>query len=1290
MYFAGHSEEPFLEKPTPSDADGAAKKSREDALKELSRLVRAAGADHLEPFIESLNSGPTEGYGGGGGFVEVNIGAQVGPYRIESAIGQGGMGVVYLGAKIGSESLKVALKVLTYTQPGYRDLFLKECAILATLKHQHIAQLIDTGFLPDGRPWLAMEFVDGLRLDDYLAQAPRSIEARLELFLQICEGLSHAHQRMVIHRDIKPKNILVTEAGFPKILDFGIAVILKPDAERASTVTMLAEQMMTPEYASPEQVNGLRLGAASDVYSMGIMLYEMLTGVKPYNFGAAAISEIMRVVNHTTIAKPSSVRIDGHSLAVASKLRGDLDTIVLKALERNPERRYPSIESFAGDIRAYLAGLPVQARPATAFYRLQKLVQRHPWPVAMGVGTALFLLLFAVFAQYQRSLVAAERDLAKREQRTAEQVTQFLVGMFEQVDPDLAKTQDVTAYQIMEQGRTMVDSALGDQPVVQARLQASMGQVYRALGDYKMSRELLEQALLKVQDPAAGVLQKLELIETIMLAGDFQDAQRIMDSLERTPLNHKSKETRARIDHMRGKLLTMTGRFAAANEAFQRAQVQKSLMSPAEQLALDEDQVALWAAWGFPKRAVALQNSLLQDRRALHGDTHSHIARGYARLGELYFDMGDYDEAGRYYDRAEAVYRRLYSDNHPAWVDCRLRRARLWIKKARSDQAEQALESALTTAKTLLGERHPKVVAVLRELSRFLMDQGRYEQSEARLNEASAIAEADFAPTHPERSACQLQRSAFLRANGRLDEALTQAEAVVALRREQYGEEHPKTIKALRSLGQVHFDMNHNQDAFSYFEKAQTLSTRVLGSEHPDTVSGLNQIATVLLQLNRKDEARVFRERNLALTEKIYGPEHPYTASALVEYAHFLSRTVSPKDAVAPLERAVAINDKAYTKPHPKAANTLEFLARIYADLDENEKAMQLMTRGVTIASQFYGDDHPQTAMQYETLATLYFSKGDYEAALANHRKSLAINLKVFGEEHGSVARNYHNIATNLSGSGKRAEGLVYMKKALAIRRKVFGEDHFEVAISLEGVGHMISLMGRYEEALPYLEEAYAKESKGLGPDHPELAYSMTSLGSLFRKMKRFDKARPLLLRAAELREEKLGEQHRLTTSSIARLGQLYRDTGEYDLAEKHLKRAIALMAEHQGRDYWRTLEARLDLARVLFARRDYAAADDEAKATLAVGAKGWADKPTMIYADLLILRGKVAEIRGFNDEAVALWEKALPVVEQEEGPTHRETAEVLDLIGGLYQRMGDTEKSQPYLQRAAQIKAQN
>ena len=297
------------------------------------------------------------------------VGSHCGPFRIEKELGKGGMGGVYLATRSDDLKLKVALKTLTHVHARSRALFEKECRILSGLKHPNIAHLIDAGILPSGRPWLAMEYVEGTNLGDWLSQNKPNLEERIGLFLKICDAVSYAHRQMIIHRDIKPGNIMVQANGDPKLLDFGIAATLNPDTGEQHTVTIEVGGMMTPEYASPEQINGLRLGTASDVYSLGVVLYQVLTDTLPYHVKTRHPLEMARMINEVSITRPSATINEETRTKVqfASRLRGDLDTIVLKALEREVSRRYAGVEDLAGDLRRYQQGLPIKARPRNLF-----------------------------------------------------------------------------------------------------------------------------------------------------------------------------------------------------------------------------------------------------------------------------------------------------------------------------------------------------------------------------------------------------------------------------------------------------------------------------------------------------------------------------------------------------------------------------------------------------------------------------------------------------------------------------------------------------------------------------------------------------------------------------------------------------------------------------------------------------------------------------------------------------------------------------------------------------------
>ncbi|MGH6914103.1 MAG: protein kinase domain-containing protein, partial [Geminicoccales bacterium] len=449
-------------------------------------------------------------------------------------LGQGGMATVYLAERAdGQFEQTVALKVLY--RPGCAEdvamRFAQERQILASLNHPNIAHLVDGGLMPSGQPYVALEYVDGVPVDAYCDRERLDIRQRLALFMSIASAVGHAHRNLVIHRDIKPSNILVTAEGVPKLLDFGIAKLVDASLPHAAPETRSALHPMTPEYASPEQVRGEALTTASDIYQLGYLLYRLLARVSPYRVERGNYAAMIGAICKVDPVPPSQVAPDdesGGSLAPAERraLAGDLDTVVLRALRKEPEARYRSAESLADDIGRHLQGLPVTARQGTAAYRVRKFIRRHRFGVATSLAFASlaagFAAVYAVQASDSARRLAQERDAAQLEAAKALQVTDFLMSLFEASDPRAPGAGEATAREILARGLARID-ALGAQPQVQAQMLDVIGQVYRRLGDYDEAQRLLERAVATWR--AVSGEKTPELAASLSHLGRVLDAQ---------------------------------------------------------------------------------------------------------------------------------------------------------------------------------------------------------------------------------------------------------------------------------------------------------------------------------------------------------------------------------------------------------------------------------------------------------------------------------------------------------------------------------------------------------------------------------------------------------------------------------------------------------------------------------------------------------------------------------------------------------------------------------------------
>jgi eukaryotic-like serine/threonine-protein kinase len=478
--------------------------------------------------------------------------SRIGPYRVLREVGRGGMGRVFLAERDDPElRQRVALKVLRggLASSHLVRRFLDERQILASLDHQNIARLLDGGITEDRLPWFAMEYVDGIPIDRYCAENRLDLSARLQLFLPVCDAVQYAHRNLVVHRDLKPSNILVTADGRVKLVDFGIAKLLAPEAgAEGGELTHAGARPMTPGYASPEQLRGEPVSTASDVYAAGVLLYMLLAEQHPHLVPGRPAHEVARAILEEVPRPPSAVSATG----LRRRLRGDLDTIVLTGMRKEAERRYATVEQLAADIRRHLGGLPVTARPDTWGYRTGKFVRRHRTGVAGAVAFGVLLVGYGF-------TVTVHAERIGREAAKTEQVRDFLVSLFTEADPGVTQGREPTASELVDEGARRVKTELADQPEIQAEMMATLGQVYLALGRYREASEQLTAALT-IQRGIVAVPDEVEARTAQLLAsalhflGRLHEAEAIVREVV-----HIRRALHGESDHRVGRVLNDLG-----------------------------------------------------------------------------------------------------------------------------------------------------------------------------------------------------------------------------------------------------------------------------------------------------------------------------------------------------------------------------------------------------------------------------------------------------------------------------------------------------------------------------------------------------------------------------------------------------------------------------------------------------------------------------------------------------------------------------------------------------------
>jgi eukaryotic-like serine/threonine-protein kinase len=666
--------------------------------------------------------------------VELEIDRRIGPYRVLRELGHGGMGVVYLAARADDQYRKrVAIKVIPVGGTSYDAIrhFRRERQILASLEHPNIARLLDGGTTSDGAPYIVMEFVEGEAIDRYCHRHELALADRLRMFLVVCGAVAYAHRNLVVHRDLKPRNILVSGDGVPKLLDFGIATFLNPDLAGETAGPAAA---FTAQYASPEQVQSLPVTTAADVYSLGVVLYELLTHRSPYRLKTRAPSEIFRAVCEQQPDLPSAAihREPGTSpdadtpatspssevFRLQRRLKGDLDTILMKALRKEPHQRYLSVEAFADDIGRFLDGKPVAARRPTLAYRTGKFLRRHWLPAAASAAVLVTLIAGAAVLALQAQRLERERDKSTR-------IAGFLTELFTVADPGRSRGSSVTAREILDEGVKKIDSTLADDPETRGELLGTMSEVYQGLGLSAESERLARQSLelRRATFGDASEITESGIVREAFALGRLGRVDEAVALLE--PALARQQRTfgdehllTAAIKDRLGVSYTRLNRLDEAGAMLTDAvEVRTRLLGRGNETTLASlSNLAIWyQAKGRVDEAIALDREVLGLRRAGLGADHP---MSILSLNNLAFRLGSlkrYDEARQLLQEGLTLAERTLGVSHPIYGTLVHSLGEIELSSGNLEAARQRLEHALRVYRLQPG--HPDLGLLLYQLA---------------------------------------------------------------------------------------------------------------------------------------------------------------------------------------------------------------------------------------------------------------------------------------------------------------------------------------------------------------------------------------------------------------------------------------------------------------------------------------------------------------------------------------------------------------------------------------------
>jgi len=822
-------------------------------------------------------------------------------FELIRKLGEGGMGQVWLAEQVAPVRRQVALKLI---KAGMYDeavvqRFQSERQSLAIMDHPAIAKVFDAGTTPQGQPYLVMEYVPGLPITEYCDLHKLKIQERLELFIRACEGVQHAHQKAIIHRDLKPSNILVLEVdgkAVPRIIDFGLAKTTVPQVSGESLFTQLGQFIGTPGYMSPEQVSpsARDIDTRTDVYTLGVVLYVLLTGLQPFETKRRekpSLEEWLRQLREEEPPSPST-KVSGDkdtSSATAdargtepkqlvSELRGDLDWITMKALERDRGRRYGTPSELAADLKRFLGHEPVLARPTSAAYRLRKYIRRHRVAMSVGAGLLLVLAVFSFVQALQLRETTRERDNAKQERDRANQerdrttrIAAFMSSMFKVPDPSEARGNSVTAREILDRAANDIGTGLAQDPDVQSQMMYEMASTYDNLGLHARAQTLAQRSL----DARLGLhgsndpktLESMTQLGLILhLQGHDTDAE---------PLDRR----------------------ALADERRVLGSDDPLTLETADDLAL-----VLNTLGQYPE-AEKLAREVVDSSTHRLGAESALTLRAQNHLGSILFFAGHAADAEKVLRPALDVERRVWGPDHPETMKGLAMLAISLHHQNRFTEAELVYREVLASSERVLGPEHPSTAIALGSLANMFADEKHFPQAEKLLRQALAIHLRTLGPDHPRTLIVELNLTRVLRSEGQLHEAEKMQRQILATEIRAHGPEYPDTLLAQSELAKTLFMERRYAESEKLAREAFDIQLEKFGPRHRDVVDTLQRLGMAMALNHHYAQAKLLFTDVIDKRRNSQGSANPW----YVWYAFACSATAAnqPDDALRYLQEAV-------------------------------------------------------------------------------------------------------------------------------------------------------------------------------------------------------------------------------------------------------------------------------------------------------------------------------------------------------------------------------------------------